>query len=202
MADATVSRTEFAGDRARSVTASTRKSGTATRRRHARSASARTWCSCQVARDACTVAMTCRAMTSASIVGVGAGAWPMTRRTSSSTCSAPPRISPASALQVRRCSASERGACFASRVDSVACCASSCRPYTQADMDAGYTYQLSVLQAEISVAQMLAFHCPGWCSSSSCPRQPRQRPPGQAHLDLRAAHPHRPPPHPDAAGTG
>jgi len=69
-------------------------------------------------------------------------------------------------------------------------------------MDAGYTYQLSVLQAEISVAQMLAFHCPGWCSSSSCPRQPRQRPPGQAHLDLRAAHPHRPPPHPDAAGTG
>ena len=130
MADATVSRTEFAGDRARSVTASTRKSGTATRRRHARSASARTWCSCQVARDACTVAMTCRAMTSASIVGVGAGAWPMTRRTSSSTCSAPPRISPASARQVRRCSTSERGACFASRVDSVACWASCCRSTT------------------------------------------------------------------------
>ena len=74
------------GDRARSVTASTRKSGTAARRRHARSASARTWCSCHVARDACTVSITClgehgrrRPLARAPV------AWPVTRRTSSST---------------------------------------------------------------------------------------------------------------------
>jgi len=42
MIGATVSRTEIVDDRARSITASTRKSGTMERRREARSASART----------------------------------------------------------------------------------------------------------------------------------------------------------------
>ena len=66
-------------------------------------------------------------------------------------------------------------------------------PFTDADRDAGYRYQVSILQAEFSLTQMLDApgHRPGLLRTRH-PRQPRRRPRRPGRADLRPAHPPRP----------
>ena len=45
-------------------------------------------------------------------------------------------------------------------------------PFTDEDQAAGYRYELSILQAEFSLTQMLARRCPGGLLRAGHPRQP------------------------------
>jgi hypothetical protein len=71
-------------------------------------------------------------------------------------------------------------------------------PFTGKDRRAGYRYELSILQAEFSLTQMLDRPHPGrGVLRAAHPRQPRSRPARQGQPDLRPPSPRaRPPAHP------
>ena len=58
-------------------------------------------------------------------------------------------------------------------------------PFTTADRAAGYHYELSILQAEFSLTQMLDKPVPDGCSSSRSSATTSIRPPGPGRPDLR-----------------
>jgi hypothetical protein len=65
-------------------------------------------------------------------------------------------------------------------------------PFTPEDEDAGYRYELSILQAEFSLTQMLDRPVSGRIFFEQVlPRQPRHRPPRPGQSGLRPAHHHQ-----------